>query len=398
MTAAPATGARDALATLVERFERDVMDVPGGSAVVRLECDGTAWDARITSRGCKLEAAGNADGADALISADEATWRELADDVGAGMVAFRGGRLGVRRNLHIGVGFLAATSGATEAGRLRFARTKTGHHDLAYLEAGEDRTTRPLVCIHGLGGTKASFLTTVRALSPEGRRVIALDLPGFGDSHKPLDGRYNARWFAGAVRELLDELEIERADLAGNSMGGRVAIELGLIEPDRVGRLALLSPALAWLRDRGWRWLLSAPLPHLGLIQPTPRWAIEPIVRLVVPGARDGWTAAGVDEFLRAYLTRRGRVAFYESARNIYMDEPHGDDGFWLRLASLTPEALFFWGVHDELVPVSFSKHVESVLPAARHVVQNCGHVPQMELPEATHSAMAEFLGRDERR
>ncbi len=69
-------------------------------------------------------------------------------------------------------------------------------------------------------------------------------------------GRYDAPWFARAVIELLDELEIERAHLAGNSMGGRIAIETGLLHADRVERMVLLSPALAWLKDRGWKWLL----------------------------------------------------------------------------------------------------------------------------------------------
>ena len=55
-------------------------------------------------------------------------------------------------------------------------------------------------------------------------------------------------------------------------------------------------------------------------------------MRRLVPSANGGWTAAGVDEFLRAYLTRSGRAAFYAAARNIYLDEPHGDDGFWTRL------------------------------------------------------------------
>ncbi len=222
--------------------------------------------------------------------------------------------------------------------------------------------------------------------------MICVDLPGFGDSHKPASGRYDAPWFASAVIELLDELGIERAHLAGNSMGGRIAIETGLLHRDRVERMVLLSPALAWLRDRGWKWLLRMPLPQLGFIQPTPRRLVEPVVRRIVPGADDGWTAAGVDEFLRSYLTPTGRYAFYESARRIYMDEPHGDDGLWPRLATLAPETMFVWGRQDQLVPISFMRHVEEALPSARHLELDCGHVPQVELPGPTNRAMAEFL------
>jgi pimeloyl-ACP methyl ester carboxylesterase len=99
-----------------------------------------------------------------------------------------------------------------------------------------------------------------------------------------------------------------------------------------------------------------------------------------------------VDEFLRSYLTPRGRVAFYESARNIYLDEPHGDTGLWTRMADLEPASLFVWGTHDQLVPIGFRKHVERVLPSARHLELDCGHVPQVEAPEQTHRAIREFF------
>jgi pimeloyl-ACP methyl ester carboxylesterase len=103
-------------------------------------------------------------------------------------------------------------------------------------------------------------------------------------------------------------------------------------------------------------------------------------------------TAAGVDEFLRAYLTPSGRIAFYQAARNIYMDEPLGEEGFWTRLRSLACDSLFIWGKQDMLVPISFMHHVEEALPEARHLELNCGHVPQLERPEQTHKAIAEFL------
>jgi pimeloyl-ACP methyl ester carboxylesterase len=249
----------------------------------------------------------------------------------------------------------------------------------------------PVLCLHGLGATKASFLPTIAALAGDSK-VIAVDLPGFGESDKPLRAAYDAPYFAGAVVALLDQLGFDRVHLIGNSMGGRVAIEVGLLYPERVDRMALLSPALAWLRDRRWRWLLRAPLPMLGLVQPAPRVITEPIVRSLVPGGRGGWSAAGVDEFLRCYLTPRGRVAFYESARNVYLDEPHGKRGLWTRLAKMTPPALFVWGRNDQLVPIGFRKHVERVLPRASHRELDCGHVPQLEAPEETHVAIDRFF------
>lgn len=377
-----------ALAALAERFDPEVIDVPSGSARIRLLVDdGEAWDALVSHGGIEVRPAGGSD-YDAKLGADAATWERIAADLRGGMAAFRRGSLRVRRNLHLGVGFLAATSGIAERGRLRFATVETRVGSLSTLGAGQGD---PVICVHGLGATKASFLPTVAALA-DGWRMIALDLPGFGESEKPLGAAYDAAYFADAVMALLDELGIERAHLVGNSMGGRVAIEAGLRHPQRVERTALLSPALAWLRERRWRWLLRAPLPMLGLIQPAPRVITEPIVRSLVPGGRDGWSAAGVDEFLRSYLTPRGRVAFYETARNIYLDEPHGEEGLWTRLAALSPPALFVWGRRDQLVPIGFRRHVERVLPAARHLELDCGHVPQLEAPEETHGAIRELL------
>ena len=307
------------------------------------------------------------------------------------MSAFQAGRLRVRQNLHLGVGLLAATSGDTQPGRLRFRALDTPLGRIAAVEAG---TGEPIVCLHGLGATKGSFLPSLAALAGERWRVIAIDLPGFGDSDMPIAAPYDARWFARATTAALDALGLEKAHLVGNSMGGRVAIEAGLEFPDRTGRIVLLAPAMAWLRDRRYAWFVRLLRPELGLLQIAPRFVVEGIVRRVIPGATDGWAAAGVDEFLRAYLTPRGRAAFYAAARNIYLDKPHGDDGLWTRLAALAPESLFIWGRHDGLVPIGFMRHVEDALPAARHVELNCGHVPQVEAPVETHQAIHDFLAR----
>ena len=377
-----------ALEELVSRFNPDDIDVPGGSARIRIEVvDGEDFDVVVEMPEARIEPA---DGdADARLTADERTWRRIGDDLAGGMDAFRRGRLRVRDNLHLGVGLLAATSGSTDPGRLSFGRIETADHEIAYCEAG---VGPPLVCLHGLGGTKASFLPTLAALAPAGNRVIAIDLPGFGDSDKPHAAPFDAPWYADVVTGVLDGFGLETARFAGNSMGGRIALELGMCDAERVEGLVLLAPALAWLRERPWKWLLQVPLPRLGYIQPTPRRLVDPVVRRLVPGGDRGWTAAGVDEFLRSYLTPAGRYAFYECARNIYLDEPYGQEGFWTRLKKLDPPALFVWGSEDVLVPSSFMRHVERALPDAVHAELDCGHVPQLERPEATHAAMTEFL------
>jgi pimeloyl-ACP methyl ester carboxylesterase len=383
------TGPGLALQVLVGRYDRTAFEPEGSGARVRLAvAGGDAWDALLERGAARLERAG-AD-ADATLTADSQTWAAIARDVDGGMRAFRSGRLAVRRNLHIGVGFLAATSGVSGPGRLRFRTVVTRRARLSTLEAG---VGPPVLAIHGLGATKGSFVFTVAALADR-FRVIAVDLPGFGDSDKPIGAAYDAPFFADAMIDLLDALKLDRADLIGNSLGGRVALEVALRDPELVRRLALLAPSLAWRRPRRWAPALRLVRPELGLVQLAPRPVVQAVVHRLIPGADQGWTAAGVDEFLRAYLTPAGRAAFYAAARQIYLEAPHGKDGFWPRLRGLQPDALFIWGRRDTLVPIAFARHVAEALPRARHLELDCGHVPQMERPRQTHEAVAAFLAQ----
>jgi pimeloyl-ACP methyl ester carboxylesterase len=383
--AAPPT----ALSTLVTRFDPRVFDVGRPAARVRLEVIGEGeWDVVLQDGAARLRET-NGGRPDAVLCADHEAWDRLAGDLRGGMDAFRAGRLQVRHDLHLGVGFLAATAGAPEGEGLRFHPIETGIGPISAMEAGAGE---PVILLHGLGATKASFLPTLAALASEQRRPIAIDLPGFGDSAKPLRARYDPKFFARTVVAVLDALNLDRADLVGNSMGGRVAIEAGLRHPDRVRRLALLAPSLAWLRDRPWAPVLRLVPPQLGAVQPAPRRVVEQIVRRSIPGGQDGWAAVGVDEFLRSYLTPRGRSAFYAAARNIYLEEPHGRRGFWTRLPELRAPSLFVWGRQDPLVPIAFARHVREALPHAEHAELDCGHVPQLERPQETHGHIDRFL------
>jgi len=377
----------NSLRRLIDRFDPSTMDMAEGSTRIRLVVLGEGeWDAVVTPDALRVEAAGRTP--DATLSADAATWDRIGADLRGGMDAYRAGRLHIRHNLHLGVAFLAATSGDRGPDRLRFRRIATSCGPLSVMTAGSGA---PVLLVHGLGATKGSFLPTVAALAGS-FRTIALDLPGFGDSFKPLGAPYHPPFFAGAIVSLMDALDIDRAHVVGNSLGGRIALELGLRHPDRVGRLVLLAPSLAWRRERPWAPFVRLLSPELGLMQVTPRWLVEAIVHRIIPGAENDWVRAGVDEFLRAYLTPRGRVAFYAAARQIYLEEPHGAKGFWTRLARLEPPALFIWGRHDGLIPLAFAAHVRRTLPSALHFELDCGHVPQIERPAETHTAIGAFL------
>jgi len=365
----------NAVKTLAQRYDPSVADPPL-EARIRLMAGDEAHDAVVSRHGALIEAA-NGKQPDALITGSADAWRRAADQ--GGLTSLRRGGLRMRQNLHVAVGFLAGT---TDGNALRLHTFETPHGAISAAEAGSGPA---LLAVHGLGGSKASFLPTIGALA-DSYRVIAVDLPGFGDSVKPLRAPFDAPYFASVMAEVLDAAGVDRAHVVGNSMGGRIGIEMALTRPDRVDKLVLLSPAMAWLRPRRWAPIVRLLRPELSMV-PLP---VEPIVRRMFPA--DGWAAAGMDEFLRAYKTSRGRHAFNAAARNIYLDEPHGDDGMWSRLAGIQHESLFIWGRKDTLVPIKFMKHVERTLPAAQHVELECGHVPQVERPRETHDAIRAFL------
>jgi pimeloyl-ACP methyl ester carboxylesterase len=378
-------GVRDAAEILVARLRADDLDVHEGGARVRLATPtGEAVDVLLDHRGGQVV---DPDGQpDALLTADADTWEHVVSDLPSAMSAFGRGRLQIRTNLHVGVNFLAASSGSKEPGRLRFETLETKRGAISTLQAG---VGEPVLMLHGLGGTKASFLPTVAALAPKGRRMIAADLPGFGESAKPIGARYDAKFFSQSALALLDELGLERVDLIGHSLGGRVALEVVMHAPERFRRVVLMTPSLAWLRERPWAPWLRLVRPELGLIQPAPRPIVEKIVKRTIAGGNSRAAAAGIDEFLRSYTSARGRAAFYAAARNIYLEDP---ERFWDRLHKLEPPALFIWGSRDPLVPAAFERHVREAVPQAEHVTLDCGHIPQLERPSELHREIGRFL------
>jgi pimeloyl-ACP methyl ester carboxylesterase len=254
-----------------------------------------------------------------------------------------------------------------------------------------------VLLIHGLGGAKSSFFDAAAALS-RNYRVHALDLPGFGSSSKPATAPYTARWFAETVRETMDALGIARARIAGNSMGGRIAIELGLRHPERVAGLALLCPAVAFVK-RTYHPIVRALRPELGLLPhqfsrdkvAEHFWSLFADPDAIDPSVAD----VVIDEFQRIYSSAGGRLAFLSAARNIYLDQPFGRNGFYGRLSELQAPALFVWGSHDRVIPPAFARHVARWLPSAEQIVlEGCGHVPQVERAEQTIGLLERFFAR----
>ncbi|MEZ4369774.1 MAG: alpha/beta fold hydrolase [Polyangiaceae bacterium] len=335
---------------------------------------------------------------DATVHADALTLAELLEGEHSGVDLWLKGFLRVRGSIALALKLEVLLKGPRKSTYSRPRRVTAGGIDTFLLEAGESSDRLPAILLHGLSATGASMLPTLPPLAKH-RRVIVPDLPGFGESGKPLID-YHAEFFAKWVIQLMDSLGIERAHLIGNSMGGRISIEVGLRYPERVGKLVLYCPAVAFRKLRQLVPLVKVIRPELGALPiKVPRSVVMGVMQQIfskpdrVPAP---WFDAAADEFFRVFSTRRGRIALFSAARQIYLDNPWGDRGFWERLKQLGPSALFVWGDRDVLVPSGFSKHVEEALPEARSVVlQDCGHVPQFELPDVLHPLVTDFLGTD---
>jgi pimeloyl-ACP methyl ester carboxylesterase len=311
----------------------------------------------------------------------------------SGVEAFQRRQLAVRGNLDYAVAFegmFRLPNGRPPL--LQIYDVPVGRHRISTLTMGRGPD---VLLLHGLGGTRASLFETAAALS-ERYRVHAPDLPGFGSSSKPAFGSYDAHWFAEIMFGLMDQLAIPAAHVVGNSMGGRVAIEMGLLAPERITALALLCPAVAWLR-RGLHPIVRLLRPEFGLLPHGFRrsmvasqfWSMFHDRDVIDPAVGE----LMVDEFRRIYQSAGARFAFLASARNIYLEAPLGPNGFYPRLAQLRPPALFIWGSQDAVVPAAFSRHVREWLPSAPQLtIEGCGHVPQVERADECNATLMSFF------
>jgi len=266
------------------------------------------------------------------------------------------------------------------------------------LEAGP-ADAPAVIMLHGLGASKVSLLPLVAGLSAT-HRVVALDFPGFGKSSSPVGAPYDAAWFAKVVQRTMDAAEIDQAFVVGNSMGGRVAVELALAAPERVMGLGLLCPAVAFDEYRLMRPFLQASrldlalgVPGWKLPGPLPDWIVRNGLRAMfadhtrVPLAN---LDAAREDFLRSINSRRRRMAFLACARRIGLESPAR---FWPRLVQMQTPSYWIFGDHDRLVSPSYADLVRSACPGAQvEVWESTGHVPQFEHPQHTNERLSEFF------
>jgi pimeloyl-ACP methyl ester carboxylesterase len=251
----------------------------------------------------------------------------------------------------------------------------------------------PIVLIHGTSASLHTWEGWVGALKGQ-RRVISFDLPGFGLTG-PFAGQYPADDYRGDalarfVIDLLDERRIERAVLAGNSLGGEVAWRVASLAPQRVDRLVLVDASGYDFEpiDLPVGFRLSR-LPVVGALSEwfLPRGVVEDSVRSVY-GEPSRVTSALVDRYFELTLREGNRHALRLRMQQLQMGEDVA------RIAALKVPTLVVWGGRDRLIPTPIAQNFTRDIAGSRLVVfPQLGHVPHEEDPAATVAVVKDFLG-----
>ena len=255
------------------------------------------------------------------------------------------------------------------AGTLRFLRHGSS----------EEPGSEPLVLLHGFGGDLNNWLFNAEALAGS-RTVYALDLPGHGGSVKQV-GDGEASDLVDAVRDFLDAREIPHAHLAGHSMGGLVAAELALVDPERVLSLGLVAPA-------GFGPEIDAEYVD-GFVAATGRRDLKPVLqrlfadpdlvnRQMVDDVLKYKRLDGVQEALETLAAR-----LFPSGSQARVIAHQLEDGYG-------GPVLVVWGERDAIIPAPHAEAAPS--RAETHVLPGVGHSPHMEAAGDVNRLLEGFL------
>jgi len=253
----------------------------------------------------------------------------------------------------------------------------------------------PVVLLHGTSASLHTWDGWVAALAPA-RRVVRVDMPGFGLTGPALDGDYRIERYVEFVAALLDALGIERCVLAGNSFGGWVAWETALAEPGRVGALILVDSAGYPIESESvpiaFR-IARIPLLNRLMEVTLPRGVVESSLRNTY-GDPSRVTPALVDRYYELTLREGNRAALAKR----FTDGRHSSHS--ARLGELQVPTLILWGGRDRLIPPAYGEQFRRDIAGSRLVVfPALGHVPHEEDAAATSAVVRTFLdelGRDE--
>jgi pimeloyl-ACP methyl ester carboxylesterase len=276
------------------------------------------------------------------------------------------------------------------------AMTRTadlGPDRLAYVELGTGDGP-PVLLLHGLGGNWTVWLENLPALAAR-RRVLAVDLPGFGRSAPASDG-ISIPGYARTVRRFCAALGVETADVVGNSLGGWVAAELALHDPARVRTLTLVDAA-GIVPTRAERWKAVSMMRGAQAMAPlAPRFrahvASRPkLRRMALKYTVDDPAGLAADLVYMALppAPDPGFGPAFTAARRSWSDA-------WCdRLTEIECPTLIVWGGRDALLPLRHAREfARRIRTSELAVVEDAGHLPMLERPGRFNELLLSFLDR----
>ncbi|MDP9008442.1 MAG: alpha/beta hydrolase [Pseudomonadota bacterium] len=251
----------------------------------------------------------------------------------------------------------------------------------------------PIILIHGMSASLHTWEGWVRALR-ESHRVVSFDLPGFGLTGPSPTGDYSSEANVRFVRALMDRLDIQRAVLAGNSLGGNIALESAYAFPERVEKLVLVDsggyPTASTSVPIGFR-IARIPVLNRFMESMLPRGFIESSVHSVY-GDPAKVTPALVDRYFDLTLREGNRKAL---VRRFEQTDFGGNAGM---IATLKMPTLIIWGGRDHLIPLdSAARFHRDIVGSQLVVFDDLGHVPQEEDPVRSVAAVVKFLATPEK-
>jgi pimeloyl-ACP methyl ester carboxylesterase len=249
----------------------------------------------------------------------------------------------------------------------------------------------PVVLVHGLGGQWQNWLENIPRLAQE-RRVLALDLPGFGLTPEPSDREISIPGYGRWVDAFCEQLGLGEVDMVGNSMGGFVVAEVAIQFRQRVSRLVLVSAAGITSADA-----FQAPILTFGRVASAlatntaarhRQTASRPLGRHVALAL-----VARHPRLLKADLAYEG---FFKGAGKDGFDAALRaclDYDFRDRLPDVKVPTLIVWGEKDSIIPVRDADEFERLIEDSRKVVmKDTGHIPMAERPQAFNDVLVDFL------
>lgn len=268
---------------------------------------------------------------------------------------------------------------------LESATVEVGDLDIAYLRNQQPVDGDTIVMIHGFGANKDNWTRLAEYLTDD-FNVYAIDLPGHGDSSKPLDIGYRLEDQAGYVARILEALSIGKAHVMGNSMGGAIAALYAANHPDRVKSAVLFDPAgileyESELVDR----VTAGNNPLIpkqpGDFERLMDFALEQ--EPFVP-----WPIMSVME-QRAIANREVNEVIFAAIRDAGFEAD-----FRKAITRIEAPVLIIWGKEDRVINYRNGEVFVAAIPDAwLKVMEGVGHAPMVEAPEASADLFLEFIG-----